>query len=546
VLAGSAPERERALHTVRDWFDCSSTECYATIAKIAIIDDPAQRMTELIRVRRCSAESFYADLRTSIQQQHPVRPTELMPPDVTSILRHLRWRLDTGSVVDCGTAIGRAGEQLIDELGVEAATVRLAALPIHLPACIVDTLGKLSADNRTEIIKRLLNSLSKSPLGIAHCARILLEFRKDRPSYPRLARRLALRNLTSTAYVETWISVVQRCSEDLMFVEAFRKLGAVERFVVLWYHSDRLFRLLRNIGVPADWIGEHIGTVGARLPAEVVFADSEYTSDVAYPRRVDASVFGLASAVYAIGELSNPKDPFREMISEFIGNNHAILARLVRDRTRAPNVLGSLLCFAPSWLVFLPDSIREGFSPTGARLMLEQAIEQIRKGNSDVEIWAYISAVLGDLEPFPELVPQFREAVLATDFLQFYERTPNDGLVPITVAAMQTPHLGPDVAIYVRSQLVRLAGHLGRSESTAAIRKAEQQLVLSAAFNVAAALQPSMERFAELASLVDELLGVWSSLKHESTSLVRHLADGLPNAAGRHFWPIQIKLRAMD
>lgn len=543
IFAGSATARERALRSVRAWFDCCSADFEQAVAKVALIDDPANRMEEFIRLRREGAESYYADLHETVRQGQQFRASDLTPPDATSLLRHLRLPRDFESGDSFGTAIECAAETLIVEAGVETAAMRFAGLPVSLPTCILRSLEALSVDVRGEIVKRFVRSVSVSPLGAAHGARLLMAFSSDRRSYYRLARRLIRRNFQCRDHVETWLAVLQRCSEDLCFTEPFREMSAVKKSVIVWAHGDRLFRVFCNLGLPLDWIRENIGQPGTRLPAEVVFADSQYTSDVAYPRRVDASIFGLASAAYVVKHADS--GPLRQCVSDLIDGNQAILVRLVRDQTRVPNVLGSFLAPVPLWYELLPESTREHFSPAATRGALAEVLDQLQSGTSDPALWAWIHAALGDLQPPPEFVDPLTRAILSTDFVGMYESAQDHRLVPITVATMEAAHLGSQVRSYVRSQLVTLASRLRDTSSTGGIEGTDQQPVLSAAFNVAAAIETPAQKFSELALLVETLVATWPPLREESARLVNHLIHGLPAKESRHFWPLQTRLRAL-
>src|SRR5260221_7999109 len=110
---------------------------------------------------------------------------------------------------------------------------------------------------------------------------------------------------------------------------------------------------------------------------------------------------------------------------------------------------------------------------------------------------------------------------------------------------MQALHLGRDVAMHVRSGLVAMARHIGETESTTVARETEEDLILSAAFNAATALQPAVDRFVELASIITELLGAWPSSRNKLRIVVDRLAEGLPTSTSAHFWRVQVALRCL-
>ena len=127
LLSDEVSQRESALYSHSEWFDCSSDERAKTIESILADEDPFARVETAQGWRERSAAVFYANLSRKLSEQEGFVPDDIRPPSAEALLRHYRLSTDPsrGSFLD-QTASG--SEQVTEEFGVAQSFVRYAGL----------------------------------------------------------------------------------------------------------------------------------------------------------------------------------------------------------------------------------------------------------------------------------------------------------------------------------------------------------------------------------------------------------------------------------
>jgi uncharacterized protein YuzE len=540
LLASSPSEREKALWRIAPSFDKPQSQLNETVASIAATTDVAQRMAAVQREQRTSAEFYYAHFATLLRQKQLLSQDDFLPPDVESLVRHLRF--PTNRQVAFDESLSNAAEQLTHDVGLEAAIARLAGLPVPLPALLIEELSELLPDERRTTLGRLSRTLGGSPLGRAHLGRILTTFSSERVSYARLARRLIRRLLSDSDDTNAWLATIRRVAEDLAYTDSFRRMPSELRLTLIWTHGDRLFRVFTELGVPTSWISQNIEDDFDRLPSDVLFAETAQVRDVANPSRVRQALFSICAACYASGN-SLEADVIQQIV-DLIAADEQLKLSLSRDTSLAPDALGAILG-SHYWLRLLPESLRGQLPPFSTQQMLDTALNRLESGSAELQDWLVVYAAWGDLLPPAEYRVRLSKAIAATDFVALCEANASHRTYPIMIASHQAAHLPPESLDNLRQQLIAVARFLSdRGFLLADGDSADIDALLSAAFQIACAFQGSDDELRQLVILLESLHEACPPIREKVRTVVSRFVDGLPVSSSRHFWRLQVRLRA--
>jgi hypothetical protein len=156
--------------------------------------------------------------------------------------------------------------------------------------------------------------------------------------------------------------------------------------------------------------------------------------------------------------------------------------------------------------------------------------------------WLALQAVIGDLPVPTELSEDIRQALLRADFLKLYETNPKIGIIAIAFAAQHAGHFNREVVDQTRAWLLEFASafHLKRFDADERIKGQ----FLSAAFYLYSR-GASSDRYREIAGLLSETIQRWSEIAPYAKRMVDRLVDEIPNSDSRHFWKLQVELRAL-
>ena len=380
MLADSVAAREATLRTLAPWFDLPRADADSSVARIAVIESPGDRVMEVAKLKRVSAEAHYRDLERKVSQHESVDSSDFLLEDVEALTRHLRLSFAPGAFT---TRLDEAASVLLEEVGLHDAIVRLAGVPSPLPRSIHVAVEALSSDARRGLLGSLSRSLNVSPIGSAHLARLCALAGQERPGYGRHVRRWARRGVLRSleTRVEAWREVLRVCANELAHVEAFRELPVDVRLCLVWTHGNRIFRILANANANEEWIRDKFGGWSSRLPAEIAFADAAYLAEASHPQHVDLLPFALSAVGYVLGG-GDVDDALRAELSQFIDSQPARLLALFQQPGLRADSLDSILHSSrlPSRLALLTAPLAERVSPITLMSQVTAALDAIGSG----------------------------------------------------------------------------------------------------------------------------------------------------------------------
>lgn len=541
VLAESVVSREASIRQLASSFDLPRADADTIVSGVASIENPGDRVMEIARLRRVSAEAHYLELDQKIRGHQGLNASDFLLENVEALMRHLRLGTD---VCDFTSKLQQAASVLLEEIGLENTIIRLAGIPSQLPSGIRAAIAALEADERRKLLGSLTQSLGKSPIGSAHVARICADFGAERPGYRRYAkqwsRRSVLRSLDTRP--RAWREVLRVCANELAHLEAFRHLPAEMRLALVWAHGDRIFRSLANGNASEEWIRDQFGGWSSRLPAEIAFADAAYLGESTHPKHLELVPFALASAAYVM-EGIQPDGGLRADISAWLEGDATRLIRLLQLPGLRPDSLGSLAeAGSSSRIALLTSALRDRVSPTSLVSQVEAALTALAEG-SVKEAWLVLVGVVNDQAVPAEMMDRLRAAVSSVDLAALHSG--NAEMTPLVAAfvARQAPRLGPTAVEHVRAQLVAYAREVGRATTP---DEHEIEALLSCPFYLYSDTDAERDsRFVKISSLLEEIVNRVPHSVKRAQHLLDRLVEGLPNHHARALWALQVKLRVL-
>jgi hypothetical protein len=557
LLSDQVSQRESALNSHREWFDCSSDERAKTIESILADKDPLTRVETAQGCRERSAAVFYANLSRKLLEQEGFVPDDIRPPSAEALLRHYRLSTDPsrGSFLD---QLASGGEQIAQEFGIAQSFIRYAGLPVPLPRASLRCVDALSESERRTLVKRLLRTAG-SPLSAIHFVRLLAHL-ADSPGsrYWRLATR-AIRALLKPDAVEQFSAfrnLLQWTDSAFGIWPQTKTWSATERLVMVWAHSHRVFSMFNHLGVPTEWIAERFCRPDFGVCYELFDHPLECSNDVAHPKRVSREAFLLTGLAYATSEKGADwwggaiRRPLLDLVHQVADGETRLNVGLLRDSSLAGDLLGSFLAGDRSHIPcsVLNDDAADVLLPANVKKLGAEALHAAQAGNSILG-WNAIYHVFGDL-PIEDGQRELMEsAILKIDLAPLADDLKACEAL-LHAASMQAAALRSiSVTEHLSEQMSKIAGLLReRSRDGRKLTDDERQF-LSSLFQVAINLSWSAENGVERASEFTRLFARIADAFPKSAAICRHLLNRMwPCDANqsRLLWPPLIRSRAVE
>lgn len=565
LLLESPMEREAVLRRNRHWFDCQDETFDRVVAAIVSIEDPRRRVEEARSWRESSAAVHYADLHGQLSKRPQFQVTDLLPPSAEGLLRHFRLAPSAGSGEAFQEALAIAALSLIREEDLSTAIVRLAGLPVPLPAPLVEAIAELSPRDRHMLIKRLLRTAG-SPVSKIHLVYLLLHFGQETPAFWRLARRVitGLLNAEGEQEFEAFLAILKWVNDEFNHRPDMRIWPSHIRLAMVWAHAHRLFSIFSSLGAPVLRLRDTFNQMRQRIPFETFDRVPGYWFDVSHPRQVSRVPFLLGGLSYSLGEEAAEflEKGLRDLVTALafheMDGKWVPVPPLLRDVTQARNSLGSFLGGDRgerlSSLLGAEDTGE--FTCYSPQVLAEQAVSTLAEASDEFSAWLLLHAILGDLPPREDLADRFKVTIRQTDFAGLFKKNPGLGCIAIETSSLQVINVGDEyLRSHLKDQLVKIAQLFAGLESddvdcsTASAddfgKPRDMCLVLiESALNISIAAQPPEDVIAEFATLLTQLVNAWQSMISVCRPIVQRLYEELPIAQAQQFSTLLVRLRA--
>ena len=561
LLTSAAPTRELILRQNRHWLDCSDDTFEQVCAAIVNHPEPRQRVETVVAWRNEHLAAHYTLLEQRIRERQTFRLDELRVPSVYGLLRH--FRLDSTTASSIRDQADSIVPMLLSELGLEETLDRLVRLPVPLPATVLDAAAAYSHEEQRILIRQLL-PLGESPLSALHLLRLLVRLGEQTPAFRRLARRIVFR----------LIAVLQESTFQAYFAllgwvhETFGEWGEVHtwspptRIAMTWAHTDKIFRVLSNVGVDPRWMAQTFVAIQRKLSQELFQRDSQVWYDVAHPRQQHPLTFLIAGLAYGLAEsapiiLDNQiRAKLEARIFPTIGDVQIPAVALCVDPTQAPDALGSFLGgdYGTQIEQLLGSEAATPFTPDSLVAFAEETIEMLQPPDADRHAWLRFNFGLGHLPPPPKLQEPLATLLQQLDLVALYRDDPSLGTLTLQIIARQAAALGNAAAgQHLCDQLVQVARVLGEIDASETLQqpngdgdptREHMVQVLEASIHLIIAAHPAQPVVPAYSTLLRQLVDANPAATAICRPFVHHLCNSLPLAQAQYFWPLLVRLRA--
>ncbi len=475
ILAPERASRARVCDAMRSTLDLDGASFEQFKHELVESTDAPMRFERLMRAQTGTLSRRYADMKTRWLEAHSIQEADLRVPSGRSVLHHLRLKRllplaadasedrpgpmvelvapprakpDVGLTSTAASTVGQvaevpetecaaadfsdaweeAGRTLVADEGVGEAYHRMTALPVALPAAVMDAIRALAPMEQRRFVRAAL-ARPHSPVSAVHLLRILAVLGVERPAYRRIAERL-LRQATHPNVIALWQlcrAVAVYAYEDLLSrlddpwewrdherapqrnlltegdgvgIQTDARLALVGA----WFHAHNFTATQQALGWDAtpllSWVEER--TAGS---IRTIFAQhNESRRDVADPRQVSivrAAAGGLQYVAEGTAFLATPTStPSGDVLGALFAQRDVDVSMphvdLLRDLDAHPNALGAW--FRPRrWDdgTLAVGAYKAVAAPLAPSALVAVAIDHLRDHTAKGYVWGMLESVLG-------------------------------------------------------------------------------------------------------------------------------------------------------
>jgi hypothetical protein len=335
--------------------------------------------------------------------------------------------------------------------------------------------------------------------------------------------------------------LVDWCSEDFL--------------AVVWYHGGELYRIMTEVGVAQECMGELLAGFPV-ICTEELLKPGAYRVDIANPAHLNVSRFLLPSLSYAVGQRFKLSDTQRDALQclsyvEVDGKlTNWVQNSLVMDPSCFDNALTTFLGEDRNTsLENLLDSNPDGESLSSqVREFVSNAVNDLLTDPDDATAWLRLYLGLGHGAIYPELRDKLNEILVRLNIRTILER--QDGFAESVLGSVMArlSHIqDEDILEELRRKLSDLsknwtsicAGFEGDPDLARWASNAFLQLLFTVPYSHASVA----ERASYAAELLMEVSTDSQDLKATISWLTRRLCEELPARYAKYFWKTRIHLR---
>lgn len=460
LLSDNPARREEVLRSQTEWFDCDRQTFDRIVSEILSEPDSHRRFQRGQEWRDASAAFFYATLEQKINSREQFSFDELIPPSAEGLLRHFRLDRSIGDEKSFSAKLTEAARTLLEEEGLEFALKRMACLPVKLPDVLTEELGKLSSNERQNLLNQLASQWA-SPMCKLHLIDLILKYASDGESIIDLAQR-TLNELCSetdgTVQFRLYKAILNWVNNEFAYWAESKKWPAPIKLAMIWAHSTKIQNLFYVLNIQQkEYLAQSFQdyTRSWQLASTEIFDRNPlFWNDVLHPRllsRPELVVNGLAAAIIdknlELLKDSGLIERVRQCAMTICNSpDERTNILLFHDPLLMKNSIGSFIgCDRDRVLNVLFGSEKgENFSSDNPRAIVEGALEALARDPHSKTNWFKLIAFVGDFSIYDSLKDKLRSLLDQTNFVSILKNDIDTALFALDVASSQIAYLNDD------------------------------------------------------------------------------------------------------
>ena len=545
VLLESASDREAALRRHSRLFDMEPEEFERLLQSVGGTEDPFGRFERAAAAAERSLPFFYHGLEQRVQLNEPLAGPDLMADSEIAFFRY--YGVTEESAHEAAALVAERWLELERRVGPIQATIRLAALPVPLPAPLEAGFQSAAPDQQKKFLHAVVRA-GPSPTHRIHAIRLAF-LATPTPAMQRLRRRLVRQHLGSAGRDErtAFLSVLEFVTEAFDNWHLARRWDGSFRLMFSWAHAGHLFAMYRRAHAPLEWIAEVFHRPRAYqaitdLEEELVHGKDAATPDLATPHKI--AVSGLAYAL-SPDSLPLPNEVACEAKRQWFADSGAPHAWFLEMPSKSPNALGSFLSrdHMEDLRTLLGEALIGDYGPAWRSRLHEQAMLAIGSDAQQSSGWIFLAALYGNSPTPDEAAGQIEDSLRLLDFCEVVERDRGNQHAFLLAIANRIAHITrEETRIAITSSLIRLAEWYGSHSGTEA--EASELLNLVLVHGYPAAGKPStLEEFQQLCLSVARRFPKFAG---PCRYTIDRFCHDLPIERAADYWPLALALRAID
>ncbi len=542
-------KREACISAERRWLDVSQADADVVFPRIARIKNLQERMRQYYDLRENSLALHFGSLAELISQGDDVCADALKPPKPEVILNHLRLPaiLPAGGL---GDSLELAAATLLADEGFEEAFVRIAALPVALPAAFAVAFAGLDSLRRDKWVRQALAEIT-TPIMRIHLAGLLLdgndeEIRSAVDVICGFASDEGVERFDAFEAVFSWTyrEIITSAQDDL---------SEAAVLTAVWCYAARLHHLLSVFSEQAEIVRSFEEGAKPR-PRELLRPQHRFWSDVAGPQLVCHETLTVHGAAAILEGRTLPTDlneklesALRKLCFPFPDSPTVPALPLLRIRSAQLDALGSFLavCRTETLGRHLGADEAQRFCDSELHREVERLIDLLTKQPHDKEAWVNLLPYLGMLPPSADLRERFRRCLLAADWTRFADASDSMRQVIVHFLTSQSANFPDDeVRGHFRAQLASLARHFAASLTDRIEIESAALLLMHGAHFLAISRGNEANAAETLVSSLGDICDAWPGAANHIWRLNAPLLHRQPASTYPKLWPLIFRLRA--